>query len=591
MTHNPPLAPIVAPPGLIEREHSFTSHDATELFYRAWHPGEPQRRGLLLCHGGHEHSGRFQSLVEALALPGVSVFAYDARGHGRSPGRRGQARHFMDLVRDLDAFVDHIRDHHGIPVADLAVLGHSVGAVVIATWLLDRAPPVRAAVLGAPAFEVKLYVPLALPGLRLLQALWPEVGVRSYVQPGMLTHDHAEAEARRRDPLISPRIGVRVLTSLVDTARRVVDGADGIRVPVLLFSAGSDRVVHERPQRRFFQRLGSADKQRVVLPGFFHEVFHERERATVIRQTRAFLGARLGPDRPSPTAVPESNHERYAALSRALPWYHPAGLYYGALKGLLASVGRLGQGIRIGWRHGFDSGPMLDHVYRDQAHGATWLGRWIDRRFLDAPGWRGIRVRGRLLCEALVDTSRRLRATGQSVHIADVAAGHGRYVLDALSVLDDPRVSAVCRDRDEVGLEAGQAEALRRGLHNVRFQQGDAFDAVSLQQLRPRPDIVVVSGLYELFADNALIHRSLRAIHEVLKPGGYLIVTNQPWHPQLDLIARVLPNREGRPWVMRPRAQAELVGLLAASGFRAERWCSDDAGIFSVTVARRETAS
>jgi hypothetical protein len=88
-----------------------------------------------------------------------------------------------------------------------------------------------------------------------------------------------------------------------------------------------------------------------------------------------------------------------------------------------------------------------------------------------------------------------------------------------------------------------------------------------------------------------VIHRSLRAIHGVLKPGGYLIVTNQPWHPQLELIARVLPNREGRPWVMRPRAHAELVGLLAECGFRAERSCSDDAGIFSVTVARRETAS
>jgi len=586
MTHNPPaLAPL---PGLIEREHSFTSHDATELFYRVWHPGEPQNRGLVLFHGGHEHSGRFQELVESLALPGVSVFAWDARGHGRSPGKRGHARHFMDLVRDADAFIQHIQQQYGIPVADLAVLGHSVGSVILATWLLDYAPPVRAAVLGSPAFAVKLYVPFALPGLGLLQSIAPNAQIRSYVRPGMLTHDPIEAEARRRDPLISPQISVRVLTSLFDTARRVIDGAAGIHTPLLLLSAGRDRVVHQHAQQRFFQRLGSTDKHFETLPGFFHEVFHEQGREPMIQRVRTFLLARLGDDRRDDPAPAESNRERFATLIQPLPWYHPRRMYFIAVRGLLASLGRLSEGICLGWRHGFDSGPMLDYVYRNEARGITSLGRLIDRYYLDAPGWQGIRVRGQLLRDAIIDTSRQLRASGQSVHIVDVATGQGRYMMDGLEILDDPRISAVCRDQDETGLEAAQAEALGRGLHRISFERGDAFDAVSLSRLRPRPDIVVVSGLYELFEDNALIRHSLQAIHGALKPDGYLIVTNQPWHPQLEFIARVLPNRDGRAWVMRPRHQVELVGLLRACGFSAGSPIHDDAGIFNVTVARRQ---
>ena len=66
-----------------------TSWDGAELFYRAWIPREATDKAVLLFHRGHEHSGRWQETVEALHLDDVAVFAWDARGHGRSPGERG----------------------------------------------------------------------------------------------------------------------------------------------------------------------------------------------------------------------------------------------------------------------------------------------------------------------------------------------------------------------------------------------------------------------------------------------------------------------------------------------------------------------
>lgn len=573
------------------QQSHFPGYDGLSLHYRNWLPPTPVTRGLVLFHGGHEHSGRFQELVDQLALPNTAVFAWDARGHGLSPGERGDAHHFMDLVRDADAFIRHIHNTHGLASEDLAVLGHSVGSVIITTWLHDYAPQVRAAVLGSPAFELKLYVPLALPGLRLLEKFNAEAHVSSYVHPGMLTHDKVEAAARRQDPLISPRISVRVLTSLFDTAQRVIQGAANIQTPLLLFSAGSDWVVKTRAQQRFFERLGSTDKHLQSLPGFYHEIFHEQQRTQVISQAREFLRRRLFADaNPYPAPV-ESHRAQYRRLSQPLAWYHPARSYYAIIRGLMASLGHLSHGIRLGWQQGFDSGPMLDYVYRNQAGGDTPLGRLLDGIYLQAPGWQGIRRRGELLRDQLVATSRALRASGRSVHIADLAAGQGRYLLDALEQLDDPQVSAVCRDKDPLSLEAGQTQALARGLNRVRFETGDAFDPLSLQRLRPRPDIVVVSGLYELFADNALIRRSLRAIHDNLKPGGYLLLTNQPWHPQLEFIARVLPNREGQAWVMRPRSQGEWLMLLQESGFRHLALHLENQGIFSVNLAQREDSA
>ena len=106
--------------------------------------------------------------------------------------------------------------------------------------------------------------------------------------------------------------------------------------------------------------------------------------------------------------------------------------------------------------------------------------------------------------------------------------------------------------------------------------------------LNKKPDIVIVSGLYELFSDNQLLQRSLASIYDVMNDGGSLIYTNQPSHPQLELIARTLPNREMKPWIMRLRSQAEINLLVNEAGFEQQEMLIDDHGVFSVTVARKK---
>ncbi len=574
---------------LVASTHTLNLRDGTELFYRAWHPGGvPRSRAVILFHGGHEHAGRFEALVEGLDLPDTSVFAWDARGHGRSGGERGHARHFMEFVRDADEFVRHLSASHAIPLESMALLGHSVGSVIAATYVHDYAPPIKALVLGSPAFRVKLYVPAALPALRLWQRVRPGSYVNSYVRPQMLTHDTAEAAARRVDPLISPRIAVPVLTSLFDTAERVIAGAGSIRVPTLLLSAGRDFVVHTEAHRRFYDRLGAERKVMKQFPGFYHEIFHETGRHQATRLARGFILEAFY--KPAKTVAPSrpDNGDLFEQVTQPLTALDPHRWGYAMIGAGLRSVGRLSAGVRLGLASGFDSGRTLDYVYANQAHGTTPLGRVLDRAYLDSVGWRGIRQRAVNLNRLLHTAIDGVSARKPEVHVVDIAGGPGRYLQDVLAERRQPGLTAVCRDRDEAGLAQGREAAAARGLNGLRYQPGDAFDPASIATLEPRPDIVVVSGLYELFADNGPVLTSLSALHEQMQPGGYLLITNQPHHPQLAFIARTLVNREGRPWVMRPRSQAELTRLLGAAGFTPERMLTDDAGIFTVTLARRD---
>jgi hypothetical protein len=121
----------------------------------------------------------------------------------------------------------------------------------------------------------------------------------------------------------------------------------------------------------------------------------------------------------------------------------------------------------------------------------------------------------------------------------------------------------------------------------VRFEQGDAFDEENLAAITPAPTVAIVSGLYELFADNDLVLGSLRGIAGAMTEGGYLVYTGQPWHPQIEMIARVLTNRDGKPWVMRRRTQEELDELVRTAGFTKVDMEIDKHGIFTVSLAKR----
>src|SRR5947207_2189754 len=81
-------------------EHTMRSWDGTEIFYRSWMPAAPTTKALLLFHRGHEHSGRWAETVEALKLADVAIFAWDQRGHGRSPGERGFAENLAVIIKD-----------------------------------------------------------------------------------------------------------------------------------------------------------------------------------------------------------------------------------------------------------------------------------------------------------------------------------------------------------------------------------------------------------------------------------------------------------------------------------------------------------
>jgi alpha-beta hydrolase superfamily lysophospholipase len=583
---------VVVGPGSLSRvpqERSFQTHDGVKIFFRHWR-GTGDGAAVLI-HRGHEHSGRMAHLVDELDLPEISFFAWDARAHGHSEGEQGSTTSMATFVQDLDEFVQYLRAAFGIAPENIAVVAQSVGAVIASAWVHDYAPPIRCMVLAAPAFRVKLYVPFARLGLAIWHKLAGDFYVKSYIKGRALTHDPERIASYHSDPLINLRISARVLLDLYTMSDRLIADAAAIRVPTQILLSGSDWVIYNEPPRLFFDRLSTDEKEIHSFEGFFHDTLGEKDRHLPIAQVRSFLAHQFA----QPAARPSLEHAdrggftktEYDDLLRPMPPWSPKGFYFAFTKLFLRTIGRLSDGIRLGCDSGFDSGCSLDYVYRNRPSGITPVGTLIDWFYLNSPGWKGIRVRKQLIQELIGRAMNRTRDGGRPVRIVDVAAGHGRYVLDAIvqsGVIPD---HVLLREFDARNVEFGRRMMAEMGISGL-FEWGDAFDRASLITLQPKPTVGIVSGFFELFPENDRVRETLLGLAGAIEPGGYLIYTGQPWHPQIEFIARTLSSyREGAPWVMRRRTQEELDELVRIAGFRKMEQRIDPRGLFTVTLAER----
>ncbi|MDG9728853.1 bifunctional alpha/beta hydrolase/class I SAM-dependent methyltransferase [Ignatzschineria sp. RMDPL8A] len=575
-------------------ENRFFTYDGNEIFYRHWRAnnGDNAAPAIVLFHRGHEHSGRIEHLVEEFNLPDFQFFAWDQRGLGLSEGARGDAESFAQILQDTECFMRHIKATHALTDNDIAVVGQSVGAVIAAGWVHDYVPKIRAMILGSPAFRIKLYVPFAIPGLRLMYNVRGNFYVNSYVKPSLLTHDTARIDSFKQDTLITRPISVRLLLDLHDSSKRLIDDADSIHVPTQLLVSGSDYVVRRQPQRQFFNKLSSAKKEFHLLPKFYHDTLGEKERHLAIEKARQFiLDAFAEPLRfPSLLDADRIGVTKEELVRLQAP---PKGLvktfYWWMARRIVEYAKRISKGVELGFETGFDSGSTLDYIYKNEPQGEASFARFADFVYLNSIGWRGIRKRKDNAEQCLIKTIEALQKEGRAVRIMDVAAGHGRYILDGVNQLRVKPESILLRDYSELNIEKGRALIQIKGLHEIaRFEKGDAFNREELATLPERATLTVVSGLYELFGDNLLVSNSLKGIYDNMESGGYLIYTAQPWHPQLEYIARVLTShRNGKPWVMRRRTQIEMDQLVEAAGFEKIEQVIDRWGIFTVSIARK----
>ncbi len=395
---------------VVETQSTFNSYDGTAMFYRHWQKSKAEHANtsdrpkiIVMLHRGHEHSQRLTDMANAFVRQDYWVFAWDARGNGRSGGERDHAENFGQLVRDLDEFLKVVKSQTGSDDEQIVLVASSLGALIATAYVHDYAPNIRGMILGTPAFAIRLYVPFALPALKAAKKLGLMSRVSSYVKAQVLTHDKEAQKLYHQDKLISSSISRDLLIDSLQTGMRLLDDAGAITIPTMVLCAGQDYVVDKEAVRTFYDRIRSPIKRWAYYPKSFHAIFHEINKDEVFADCLAFTQA-LFDESSQVVDLTSAHHPKTYVQSFSqdkvdglmAKGFNPK---FAATKFMIERFGHISDGVSAGVAHGFDSGTSLDKVYQNEPKGKLGIGKFIDRFYLNNIGWRGIRIRKEHLLE------------------------------------------------------------------------------------------------------------------------------------------------------------------------------------------------
>jgi alpha-beta hydrolase superfamily lysophospholipase len=263
--------------------------DGLLLHHAEW-IAENAKGGVLIVHGFAEHLGRYTEFAEFLARSGWSVFAYDARGHGRSAGVRAYVDRFDEYLADLATVMPFARSRLGTKPF---LFGHSMGGLIALHAAGDAPDGICGLVVSNPSTRNKMQIPpWKAAAAKVAAKVHPTLALPTGLSGAMVSRDPDEARAYDTDPLnikqATARWYIEYLACQERLEKRVGDVA---KVPMLALLGTGDGVIDSAFTRSLLGGVRGVDHTIRNYPDFLHELLHEplADRERVFADVLAWL--------------------------------------------------------------------------------------------------------------------------------------------------------------------------------------------------------------------------------------------------------------------------------------------------------------
>lgn len=274
-------------------EGSFRGRRRLQIFWQAWFPDGESRATVVIAHGLGEHGGRYQHVAAELVGKGMTVYAIDHRGHGRSGGPRAFLDRWRNAVADLDQLVELARRKSaGRP---LFLLGHSMGGALSLAYTSMHQDKLQGLLLSGPAVALDGAPPMIGPIAKFLSLVAPRLGLFG-IDPSLVSRDPAAAGAYAADPLnCHGKVPARTLAELVRLVEFLPGALPRIRLPLLIMHGTDDKLAGVEGSEGVIDSVASADKTLLLYEGLYHEVFNEfpADRMKVLADMSGWLDRRI----------------------------------------------------------------------------------------------------------------------------------------------------------------------------------------------------------------------------------------------------------------------------------------------------------
>ncbi|MBI3040972.1 MAG: lysophospholipase, partial [Chloroflexi bacterium] len=240
-------------------EDKFKGFKNLSLYYQYWLPASKAKAILLIVHGLAEHSGRYLNLVNHFVARGYAVYAFDQRGHGKSPGLRGHVKQFSCFVNDVKIFLGIIRSQHHD--TRIFMVGHSLGGTIATAYAVHHQDEFDGLIVSGATLKAGASISSGLIIIaRALSLVLPKIGLYN-IDASAISQDKAVVAAYVNDPLVyRGKVRARLGSELIKTLEILPRQMSNIYLPLLIMHGTADRLSDPKGSQLLYDRVSSKDK-------------------------------------------------------------------------------------------------------------------------------------------------------------------------------------------------------------------------------------------------------------------------------------------------------------------------------------------
>jgi alpha-beta hydrolase superfamily lysophospholipase len=253
-------------------EGTFKGFGGLDLYCQSWHPAGLVKATIVMVHGLGGYSGLFHPAVQHLVSQDYEIYAFDLRGHGRSPGQRGYINAWSEFREDLCCFLQQVQQQRSLPTAPCFLWGHSLGGTIVLDYGLRSPEQVDGLIVTAPALGQVSVSRYKLALGRLLSGVLPRFSLKLGIQTELCSRDPDVCAVYLQDPLRHEYGSARLATEFFATVAWINQHASDLRIPLLMLHCSTDEVTLPEASRDFFQLVTFADKTYHEYSGCYHDV-------------------------------------------------------------------------------------------------------------------------------------------------------------------------------------------------------------------------------------------------------------------------------------------------------------------------------
>lgn len=251
------------------------TQDGCTIFLRSWVTDSPDI--LLILHGLGAHSGWFIDMGNKLAARGMTVYAMDHRGFGRSGGLPGHIDNYHTYVEDINFIVTTIRKRH--PDAAIHILGHSMGGIFASHFAAKYQSTLTSVLFLNPWIQDTSQIPLRtalrflIGGVFKSRRYWQLAGGSE-----VMTTNPEAIQLLKTDPYWCRKQTSSFLFQILLMRSAALKNAKLISKPGLVMQAEADKSVVSEASHNLYEKLASNDKTWKTFPGYAHDSEFEADR-------------------------------------------------------------------------------------------------------------------------------------------------------------------------------------------------------------------------------------------------------------------------------------------------------------------------